>query len=33
MKWWLLAAVGVTVSGVLLAGKSDISRFFQMKRM
>jgi hypothetical protein len=33
MKWWVVAAVGVAVSGVLLAGKADIRRFREMKRM
>ncbi len=31
MKWWILAAV--TAGVILLAGKDDIQRFRQMKRM
>jgi len=33
VKWWIVAAVGVTIGGVLLAGKDDICRFLEMKRM
>lgn len=33
MKWWMLAAVGAAIGGALLAGKDDIRRFRQMKRM
>ncbi len=33
MKWWTVAAVSVAITGILLAGKSDIRRFRQMRQM
>jgi hypothetical protein len=33
MKWWTIAAVTAAVTGILLAGKSDIRRFRKMRQM
>ena len=35
MKWlmWILAAIVIAIGLVLLAGKSDLSRFQRMRRM
>jgi hypothetical protein len=33
MKWWTIAAVGITITGILMAGKNDIRRFRQMRQM
>lgn len=33
MKWWAIAAAGITVTGILMAGKKDIRRFRQMRQM
>jgi hypothetical protein len=33
MKWWIAGAACVAVSGLLLAGKADMKRFWEMRRM
>ncbi len=33
MKWWIVAAAGVAVIGLVLARKADIQRFREMKRL
>jgi hypothetical protein len=33
MKWWIMTAATIGITGILLAGKNDIRRFRQMRQM